>query len=369
MKVDGLLCHENHNLNSNTSKMPEIPVCATYDNTLEGGIRGSKACKLRVDGCDPVTERVMIKFSSINPAHLSPMVQEIYSLLCLLNKVFGTADSFRDKTLSTGFPFETPPGCSSCLTVGREQRRSIGIAGSAALALLEGYLATDEDGSLRGRWRKRVAEYHRSNGTMMGNIERDLVIMEMIHTRGGRFKVKDIDVFFTRGYGFDNLGFIVVSNMVVKEITDICSSRGVGVKVEEMRRNWYVEKDELVLIQDMTIGDGRINLSFIQQPCTEDIDTVVSEFDIDVCRVVYNPFEEVLYADLGLVDRIKQGYATVVDLTARNGGPDSFDVAKITSTIRRMHKYHERGYIFDRLPMLRTRGAFPRNYDSDSDSD
>ena len=358
-----------HKLNTISPIMPKIPVCATYDGTPEGGIKGWKVCKLRLDGYERQTDKVMIKYSSINPAHLSPMVQEIYSLFGMLNKVFGTADNFKAKALSTGHSFIRPLDCNSDPLVCREQLRSIGIAGSAALALLEGHLATTESGSLRGRWRKSAFDYHMDNGSRAGDVQRDLVAVEMKHTRGGRFKVKDVDVFFTRGYGHEALGFSVVCKMITEEIASICNISGIALKVEEMRRNWYVSRDEMVLIQDMTLGSGSIKISLIQQPFCDDIDTVVEGFDIDVCRVVYNPFEEVLYVDQYLMDRIMKGVATVEDLTAARGGPDKFDVVRINSTISRMHKYHQRGYTFDRLPSIHPTGALPRRYESDSDSD
>ena len=369
VQVDGLFHYNCHKLNINSLIMPKIPVCSTYDGTLEVGIKGSKAHKLRLDGYEDRTDKVMIKYSSINPAHLSPMVQEIYSLFGVLNKVFGTADSFKGKALSTGHSFVRPLDCNSDPFICREQLRSIGIAGSSALALLEGHLATRDDGSVRGRWWKSVSDYHSENGTQAGDLQRDLIAMEMKHTRGGKFKVKDIDVFFTRGYGYEGLGFSVVCKMITEEIASMCSITGVKVKVEEMRRNCYVARDEMVLIQDMIIGDGNIKISLIQQPLCDDIDSVVDDFDIDVCRVVYNPFEEVLYVDQHLMDRIIKGVATVSDLTATCGGPDKFDMVRINSTVSRMYKYRQRGYTFDRLPNLHPTGIFPRRYQSDSDSD
>ncbi len=349
--------------------MPTIPVCSTYDKSIVGGMEGWKACKLKADGYDPVTKRVMFKFDSINPAHLSPMAQEIYSVFNMLNKVFVCEASFERKVKSSGYEFERPLRSVTDPLVGREQLRSIGVAGSAALALLEGHLATKEDGRLRGRWGAKVTDYHFLNGSISGDIEKDLVIMEMLHTRSGEFRVKDVDVFLTRGYSYEPLGFTVASDTIVREITSLCGSRGITVKAEEVRKNWYVERDELVLIRDVSVGDGKIKISLIQQPCSEDIDDVVDNFDINVCKVVYNPFDEVLYAELATVDNIWKGTTSVIDLESSNGGPDRFDVARITSTIRRMYKYHQRGYIIDRLPNIFARGSPVAAYESDSDSD
>ena len=203
----------------------------------------------------------------------------------------------------------------------------IGVAGSSALAVLEGIMRKSKSGDGRGRW-----------------------------GRGSTWKpwnIGDVDVFVAglNGESVERFNeFVAVFTRVL-----IRSGRQNGFSVvgSAWHNNLYAVENHIVKIVDITFRGVDLKLSLVQAPCASNMKDVVDRFDIDVAKVIYNPMTGLVHAPLPTVWAVETGNAKVKNFELKAGFPTVFQVAAINSTLKRMIKYGKRGYTFADYPQLR----------------
>ena len=81
--------------------------------------------------------------------------------------------------------------------------------------------------------------------------------------------------------------------------------------------------------------------------CTK-LEDVAAAFDIDVCRVIYEPTEKKFHAiEASTKENIANGRAAVDSIYfEEEGHPSAVEVGRISQTLKRMRKHSERGFEF-----------------------
>ena len=321
--------------------MMKVPVHKLYTSEVYKGtdpqLSQAEVYRMKIDEFDPSRNMAVFDIRQIRLDTLYPTCQEIYSDFQILH----------DTLKSHPRTFELPSWEDPVI-----------VAGSAPLALLEAHLMTCRQGAIHGRWRTRLDSYR---GDREGDRFADVADMETILTGNGLFGVKDIDVFIGGAFGQYDDEFRTFVNGFIESLTVKCRERGLRVKAEDYRRNHYIEANDSVLLRDVAIGNRKIKFSLIQYNGYGGIQGVVQRFDIDVCKVMFNPFTLQICADLNVVNAIVNGKAAVCDFFLPRGGPNRYDVNQMCSTLQRMHKYAKRGFSFNRYPKLKMVGFSGRS--------
>jgi hypothetical protein len=186
-----------------------------------------------------------------------------------------------------------PASCSS--------RHEIAMLGSAALALLQ-----EQD---------RI-------GPMWGN-------------------PSDYDFFVSGRFGRNETVF---KNFMVRCITRL-TDRGYAVTSRQTKVA-YARNGGKILIFDLTVAGLVGKLSFIQSPECDNVEEVAKQFDIDVCRVIYNIHECKLYCTKSVHEHIKRKVAVVSWVRFRDSGLSKDDIIQVQRVMARIVKYKERGFKF-----------------------
>lgn len=162
----------------------------------------------------------------------------------------------------------------------------------------------------------------------------------------------DIDVFLSGLGGFDEEHFSLYTRSFINRGIEA----GYRVLREEIFTNNYVFEDIEVLICTVSFeGFEDSPISFVQCPRTDNIWQVVEKFDIDVCQVIYNPFEDTLDIWNDTVgDHIRRGICHCYPLMIGNvnGVLKNFSIVKVNSTLKRLRKYNKRGLLCNEVPVL-----------------
>ena len=275
---------------------------------LEGSVPSiseAEAYRLKVNAYDRMYNMATFKMSKVCERHQS---EEVVNVLCMLKLV-------RQALKSEGGGGD------------RGWLAEEGISGSSVTAVLEGHFSRNRGGMLRGRWKAGIDD-------------------------GEGVPVSDVDVFIGGVAGSTRAGFRIRVREVVSKLEAIAGRRGLAVTVEEERIHPYAEMGRKIIIQDVKVEGYSFKLSFVQAPTSGTLFEVTEKFDIDVCKVMYNPWKNEMYAMLDVVVVIERGKASVCDYVLRQKKPSKYDVRQVSSTLKRMRKYGERGYKFRKYPRL-----------------
>ena len=192
-----------------------------------------------------------------------------------------------------------------------------GFAGSVPLLLLEQILSVDSNGN---------------------KIDRFVTARE--------WTVNDVDYFIC------TLSKTKFLNRVQSIVSALRKVVGVNHVVQEPpRSNLYVDPKRPVWIVDVEISGVATKLSFVQS-LQADMHETVEHFDISVVKVVYDCRIEMIHASYPVVKDIVLGRAEVRDFHVARNAPTWFEVSQISSTLKRMTKYGERGYRFNHYPRM-----------------
>lgn len=111
-------------------------------------------------------------------------------------------------------------------------------------------------------------------------------------------------------------------------------------------QNVYVKRGSKVNICDVYFKDMDTHVSFVQGCGCKNVQEVIKGFDIDVCKVIYHVHSESFEVTKSVELSIKTHTAWVKDdWQFLHSYPDRFDRVQIGSTMRRMQKYEERGFL------------------------
>lgn len=95
-----------------------------------------------------------------------------------------------------------------------------------------------------------------------------------------------------------------------------------------------------------------IKLSFIHTGAYSDIPDLIKGFDIDICQIAFFFKDRRFYAEHKTLLAIQDGKATVAqDFIWESHAPTDYERTVLASTLRRMTKYHERGFAFTNMPI------------------
>ncbi len=231
---------------------------------------------------------------------------------------------------------ETHPGCFPW-------EFTEGVSGSAPLFVLENCLKRTRSGTPRGRWKKgRSARSGPKDG-----------LLERREAREEVAAVTDLDIFIGGWVAQRKSTFRRRVKKLIKDMKVVVEKKGMSLKVEREKCHKYALKDKDLLIQDVSIdGMGGMKISFVQSPEEATLADIVAGFDIDVCKVMYNPWRNKLYARMDVLLAVETGHASVCDYFFGHDSPYKFDLQQVKSTLQRMHKYGKRGYAFNRYPAM-----------------
>lgn len=87
-------------------------------------------------------------------------------------------------------------------------------------------------------------------------------------------------------------------------------------------------------------------ISFVQSPDCDNLKEVVAHFDINVCRVVFNPCTKKFWCSRRVALDISKRAATVDGVVFSKHGPTDDDIVQVTRVLNRMAKYGKRGFRF-----------------------
>ena len=207
----------------------------------------------------------------------------------------------------------------------------VGVAGSAALCLVERLMAQAGDGKRRGRW----------SGVSQAD---------------GIWNPNDVDVFVCGRSGSRRASFRVVVRWICGNMMKDAARAGRKLMVEEEREMRYTGRPEAFLIQNVKMEGMETAVSFIQVPECRDVSEVTEQFDMDIAKCMMNIEKEQLCVPVEVASHIWEGKADVTrDFVTCLSYPTEVEERIICSTLSRMRKYGKRGYRFNRYSRVMSR--------------
>ena len=159
----------------------------------------------------------------------------------------------------------------------------------------------------------------------------------------------DFDIFVCGMYGETKSSFCNFMQIV----TDNAKMHGVySVEKRKMWKNNYVYSDESILICDIWVAGFDVKFSFVQCPRDSNIWSVVERFDIDIVKLCYNIHTGICLPKPGIKEMIEKRCLHVCNFDTKHSAPTNFEKRKIISTLRRMNKYHSRGFVIENYPNI-----------------
>lgn len=211
-------------------------------------------------------------------------------------------------------------------------RPTVGVAGSAALCLVERLMAQDPQGRWRARWKARARQ---GGANLIWN-------------------PNDVDVFLCGRPGSRRASFRAAVQGICRSLSERLARTGKQLIVEEEFEHRYTLQPDAFLIQNVRVEGMETVISFIQVPGREDVTEVMESFDMDIVRCMCNIERQELCVPVKVASRIWKGQAEVVDFVTKLQHPTQVEERAICSTLRRMRKYGERGYTFVRYFQIRS---------------
>ena len=213
----------------------------------------------------------------------------------------------------------------------------VGIAGSAALCLVERMMSRDSEGRLRGRWNK-----------------------EVVGLSAPYWSPNDVDVFFCGRPGQRKAAFRAAVKSIKTKLGRSVSRMGKKLIVEKEFEHKYTSRTDAFLIQNIRIEGMSLAMSFIQVPKASSVAEAVEQFDLDIVKVVCNVHTQELCLPVDTVSRIWIGKAEVMDFVTKQHYPSAAEERALVSTFKRMRKYGDRGYRYARYFSIRSEAAEKR---------
>lgn len=193
---------------------------------------------------------------------------------------------------------------------------TIGIAGSSPLLLLESIIKIDPKTNEAGyRWEHKYP-----------------------------WTPSDLDVFITRGQGDS---YRLVTRRFQENLGFAASRAGLRLTGCKTRRARYARWNEIVWITDFFFENINTKISLIDATGSDEhMDSVVRSFDIDICKVIYNPCTGLLHVKASTLQDVFNGRTDVElePIDTYTTGPTTYEAHKISSTLMRMVKYQHRDY-------------------------
>ena len=152
----------------------------------------------------------------------------------------------------------------------------------------------------------------------------------------------DVDIFVCGKNGRTKGQFSKFMNSILKKLRQIYRHPS----AVECFDSAYCFRGLVCHISNLKIPGISLKLSFISSPGCNNVKEVVDQFDIDVCKVIYNVHHEEYEVEESVKKHIKMCKAMVTDLTFGGSVPDRFDIYKCSKTLGRMEKYTKRGFVF-----------------------
>ena len=171
---------------------------------------------------------------------------------------------------------------------------------------------------------------------------------------GNSWKPNDVDIFCCNEIGASGSSFLAYVGEALARI------KAAGYEVKDVSRwsNKYVSEDSPVLTVRVKVQGIETAFSFIQQPLCRTVSDAVSQFDIDVCKVickVHSGTERtrpVLEADSAVNAAIRSQSASCKTFQFKEHVPSDFEVHLYEKTLLRMRKYADRGFTFTSYPKI-----------------
>ena len=203
-----------------------------------------------------------------------------------------------------------------------------GFAGSSAQYILE-LLASREAGKLCGRWAI-------------------LALQAIIPSETGiQWCPGDADYFITGENFFSRVDVLI---MLLREVVE---AHGKTLTVEKAQPHLYACPNRTIWTVNVRIQGLDTKLSFVESPECKNMKEVLENFDVSVAKVMYDcKGTGMLLTRSDVLSQIKGGVANVKDFEVGLLYPTLFQCRRITSTLNRMNKYGERGYMFLNYPKL-----------------
>ena len=167
------------------------------------------------------------------------------------------------------------------------------------------------------------------------------------------FQPGDTDIFV---YGPDGQTEVAFKKAVYGMINQL-QEKGYMVGIYSKKRNFYVHKDVSVLIIDVKVVELEAHLSFIQCPHDSTVQQVVSQFDINVVKVIYNIATGELSADDEILQCIQARKGVAKDFYCQFTAADYKEVKKVRQTLLRIAKFTRRGFSFAKCLNLKSNAA------------
>ena len=228
------------------------------------------------------------------------------------------------------------PGFTGVFYRGSVFNLTEGFAGSAPLTILEEVLAKDDTplsatvATLSGRW---LAVYRET---------RDLA--------DTFWQANDADYFICID---DDDEFMKRVGVIIAGLRIAVATHGRTVHVSEPRRNPYADGDRTILIIDVHVSDIDPVISFVQAPSKRRMENVIDDFDFDIVRVIFDPRTQLILTYEPVTESILRGKANLTrSFLVTPGAPTMWEATRISSTLKRMVKYGERGYTFSSYPEI-----------------
>ena len=301
-------------------------------------ITETEAYRMKLDGYNRYSNVAVFKFESMNKDLMTPCAKGVFDIFQLLSEV-----------------------CESDMELNANGwQATVAVSGSSALALLESHLMTNRSGQLRGRWKAISMRGGFDSVCKKKATALDIARVDLRLGKGDLRSVNDVDIFVSGIRGATHVNFRHTVDNFVNRMRSVCMKKGMNVEGGPYRENAYVEMGSKVLIRDVFVGGMDTKISFIQSRECGTVMEVLKRFDIDVCQVMFNMKRKELYTSLEVLDAIEKGHASICDFFLSSDGPTAYEAIQIKSTIGRMHKYLNRGYVFNRYPKLQRAGYTSR---------
>jgi hypothetical protein len=112
----------------------------------------------------------------------------------------------------------------------------------------------------------------------------------------------------------------------------------------------YARNGAKIVVSDISLGEVTGKISFVQSPGCKTVQEVAEQFDVDVCKVIYNIDEETVTCDKEVHMHIHHGVALVSDFALSGDSNLSAvteeSIKQLNRVFARILKYQDRGFSF-----------------------
>ena len=162
------------------------------------------------------------------------------------------------------------------------------------------------------------------------------------------FEPNDIDIFIFGANAKSVQAFLHTVDCMINNL----KRKRHNIKCRSIHKNWYILENIPIHIVNVKVIGIRSQFSFVQCPTASTKEHIISSFDMDIVKVIYDIKEQTLLVDESIRDNAEHRNGVIQNFICSLTAPSNMEIKKISTTLCRMRKYSLRGFHFNNVPTL-----------------